>query len=144
MIPSVPFASPRFVYMYDVPAAPTDVYVMCIVCVCVYVDARTRSLRVFVKKPSAAAVLFCFPATVGIKQNKQEGDSDLCATSRRVTQEMGEHTEGITHVWDFSYTSRRLHSGISVFAPTQLIRLGDTCRARAARPACMWAINDCC
>ncbi|KAH9174507.1 hypothetical protein EDB89DRAFT_1904413 [Lactarius sanguifluus] len=35
------------------------------------------------------------------KQNKRA--SRLSATFTKMTLEMGEHTEGITHVWDFSY-----------------------------------------
>ena len=41
-------------------------------------------------------------------------------------------TERITHMWDFSYTARRLLTLGSVSALAKVIKLGDTCRARPA------------
>ena len=130
--------------MYDVSAASTEVvYVMCIVCV-VYLGARTRSLRVFVKKPSSGS--HRKPLLLPRRSRKTTRDDlDLCVTSRRVTDSgNGEHQKKkkkITHAWDFSYTSRRLHNLGSPSAPVQL---DWTIPAKLGPRAHLWAINICC
>ena len=119
--------------MYDVSAASTEVvYVMCIVCV-VYLGARTRSLRVFVKKPSSGS--HRKPLLLPRRSRKTTRDDlDLCVTSRRVTNSgNGEHQKKKNH----ARVGFQLHFppatqfGISVCSRT--VGLDDTCRARAAR-----------
>jgi hypothetical protein len=81
--------------MCDVSAAPIDVYVICIVWVWVYVDTRTRSLRVFVKKLTSGSRRS--PLLLP-RSSREKTDSDLCAISRRVNQEMGEHRKNHARV----------------------------------------------